>query len=101
MLTNFKIELYPFTKIFILKTCIENVTVWLEFRHIKLRTKNSILFHEEAKYVRKQTRADKNGYRANPPFKITHFKTSHFRMLLRLRRNYFWGLAETLATQVS
>ena len=101
MLANFKIELHPFTKIFILKTFIKNVTVWLEFRHIKLRTKNNILFHGEAKYVRKQTRADKNGYCANPPFKIILFKTSHLRVLLRLRRNYFGGLAETLAAQIS
>ena len=33
--------------------------VWLEFRHVKLRTKNNILFHGEATYVRKQTRAEK------------------------------------------
>ena len=84
--------------------CFENFYlkcyVWLEFRHVKLRTKNNILFHGEAKYVRKQTRADKNGYCANPPFKIILFKTSHLRVLLRLRRNYFWWLVETLAAQL-
>ena len=51
--------------------------------------------------LRKQTRAEKNGYCANPPFKIILFKTSHLRVLVRLRRNYFWGLAETLAAQLS
>ena len=87
--SEFQNRTVPLYKNFYSEKFYLKCTLWLEFRHVKLRTKNNILFHGKAKYVRKQTRADKNGYCANPPFKIILFKTSHLRVLLRLRRNYF------------